>query len=132
MSGTVDVIGVEHVGMVVGDSEGLARWYADVFGARELSRSSETPPILFLGFGGGSLLELVPGKEPALQATDHIHMSFSVDIIADAVAGLKNAGIPLERPVFNAYEGSPVAFLRDPEGNLLQLVERVSDLPQPK
>jgi catechol 2,3-dioxygenase-like lactoylglutathione lyase family enzyme len=132
MSGTVDVRGVEHVGMVVGDSESLARWYADVFGARELSRSNDAPPIVFLGFGGGSLLELVPGKAPATQATDHVHMSFSVNAIPEAVKGLKGAGIALERPVFKAYEGSPVAFLRDPEGNLLQLVERVSDLPQPK
>ncbi|MDF1568753.1 MAG: VOC family protein [Spirochaetaceae bacterium] len=128
----VEVIGVEHFGMIVKDSELLAGWYGEVFGAKVVSRSLDERPILFIQLGGGSLMELIPGDGEPAHPSDHVHVSFSVDSLQGAVNRLKEAEIVLNRPVFEAYEGSPVAFLRDPEGHLVQLVERVSSLPQPR
>ena len=124
--------GVEHVGMVVSDTAGLARWYETMFGATIASRSSDNPPIIFLRFAGGSLIELVPGTAPAANPSDHVHLSLSVDVLQTAIEELLGAGVEVEKGPFDAYEGSPVVFFRDPEGNLLQLVERRSSLPQPK
>jgi len=131
MSGAVSTRGVEHVGMVVRDTVALAGWFGAVFGAEIVSRSSDEPPILFLRFGGGSLVELVPGTPPATTPSDHVHLSLSVDELKIAIEGLKGAGIEIEKGPFDAYEGSPVVFFRDPEGNLLQVVERRSALRQP-
>lgn len=127
MSGHMEVRGLEHIGLAARDTIALARWYCDLFGAEVVSRSSDTPPIQFLALNSGSLIELVPaGDAPA--GCDHVHLAFGVDDLPAAVDRLEAAGGRLERPVFTAYDGSPVAFFRDPEGNLLQLVERHSSL----
>lgn len=132
MSVAVPVLGYEHTGVFYKDTEAAAAWYIRHFGAREVSRSAGAPPIIFLSFGGASLLEMVPaGDQPEAEPSDHAHLSLAVKNLKDAVAGLEEAGISLVKPVFEAYEGSPVAFFRDPEGNLVQLVERVSSLPLP-
>lgn len=124
---TVQVNGIEHTGMLVNDTESLAHWYEALFGAREISRSDSSPPIIFLRFGGGALLELVPASDERLGSpTDHVHLCFSVSSLDKAVDALREREISLDRPLFEAYEGSRVAFFRDPEGNLLQLVERVA------
>lgn len=123
----IDVNGIEHTGMLVNNTALLARWYTELFGATEVSRSESDPPIIFLGFGGGSLLELVPASEEKWATpTDHVHLCLSVPSLDKAVAAIRESGTALDRPVFEAYDGSRVAFFRDPEGNLLQLVQRIS------
>jgi len=134
MSDPVSVLGVEHTGIAVPDPAELARWYREILGAVEVSRSADDPPVLFLSFGGGALLELIPAKPDTSvladastrdAGRDRVHLCFSVENIETAVELLRHRGIELEKPVFNAYDGSQVAFFRDPAGNLLQLVQRV-------
>lgn len=136
MSAAVKVTGVEHTGVIVSDPSALARWYRETLGAVEISRSGDDPPVVFLSFGGGALLELIPAKPDAsasgkgtavASGRDHVHLCFSVDDMDAAVDGLGTHGVSLEKAVFTAYEGSAVAFFRDPAGNLLQLVQRVPD-----
>lgn len=123
---TVQAIGVEHTGLVVNDTEKLASWYVATFGAQEISRSDGQPPIIFLSFGRAALIELIPATEPAAaKPSDHVHLCLSVSDISRALTSLDAAGIRLDRKPFDAYDGSRVAFLRDPEGNLVQLVQRV-------
>ena len=130
MSRPLEVAGVEHTGMIVRDTQGLADWYSRVLGASVVSRSDESPPIIFLSFGGASLLELIPagGPDAPTVPSDHVHFCLAVENLEKAVADLAALEISLDRPVFLAYDGSPVAFFRDPEGNLLQLVQRVVPL----
>lgn len=136
MNDVVSVVGIEHTGIAISDPAALAQWYRETLGAVEISRSSDDPPIIFLSFRGGSLLELIPENPNASVSEtaslerigrDHVHLCFSVDNLEVAVEHLRRRGTPLERPVFVAYEGSSVAFFRDPAGNLLQLVQRVAD-----
>lgn len=132
MSVTIPVLGYEHTGVHFKDTEAAAVWYRNNFGAEEVSRSEGTDPIIFLSFGESSLLELIPSKDSEiLKPSDHCHLSLAVENLDAAVKGLESIDIELEKPIFKAYEGSPVAFFRDPEDNLIQLVERVSSLPLP-
>ena len=121
--------GLEHVGLAARDPEALATWYADVLDAQEVSRSGGEAPIIFLSFGGGALLELVPAAAEDLAAADlqRGHICWGVSSLETALEELTARGIQLDREVFAAYDGSRVAFFRDPEGNLLQLVERVAE-----
>lgn len=130
MSSPIGVYGIEHVGVVARDTEALATWYKETLGAVEVSRGTDEPTVIFLRFGGGALIELVPaGEASAVQPSDHVHVCFSVRDIEAAERGLGERGVVLERSIFTVYEGSRVAFFRDPEGNLLQLAERVADSP---
>lgn len=132
MSVPIPVLGYEHTGILFKNTEAMATWYCYNFGAEEVSRSEGTDPIIFLSFGKSSLLELVPAKNSSnVEPSDHCHFSLSVENLASAVKNLESIGITLEKPVFKAYDGSPVAFFRDPESNLIQFVERVSNLPLP-
>ena len=123
---TVQTTGVEHTGFIVNDTEKLASWYVATFGAQEISRSGDQPPIIFLSFGRAALIELIPAANPsAAKSSDHVHLCLSVSDISSALTSLEADGIRLDREPFDAYDGSRVAFLRDPEGNLVQLVQRV-------
>jgi len=127
MENSIRTNGIEHIGMLVQDTEALAAWYCNLFGASEVSRSKDDMPIIFLSFGYGALIELVPTSDNVIEEVrGHIHISFSVDDIAAAAEVLSRKGTALDRPIFEAYDGSKVAFFRDPEGNLVQLVERVA------
>ncbi len=124
----VSVRGVEHTGMKVRDTEKLAKWYREVFGAREVSRSEGESPIIFLSFGRASLLELIPGGDGVdntVDSDDRVHLCFAVEDLESALQGLADRGIELEKPVFQAYDGSSVAFFRDVEGHVLQFVQRI-------
>lgn len=123
----VTTVGVEHTGLMVRDPLALSTWYREVFGATEVSRSDGDPPIIFLGFGRAALLELVPTGDTALAAPqDHVHLCLAVPSLDAALASLRSNGIALHREPFAAYDGSMVTFLKDPEGNLIQLVERIA------
>ena len=138
MKGAIAVRGLEHIGVFARDTRALARWYGETFGATEISKSDDDMPIIFLSFGGGALIELVPAPSPENRErspdgrpdpaipSDHVHLCLSVDDLDRAVSDLYDRGESLDREVFRAYDGSAVAFLRDPEGNLVQLVERVA------
>lgn len=124
---SIAVRGIEHVGLLARDPVALAAWYRATFGATVVSRSGDDPPVLFLGFGAAALLELIPTTDTRLsQPSDHVHLCLTVASLDSALVRLRDAGIAPVREPFAAYDGSMVAFLADPEGNAVQLVERVA------
>ena len=121
----IETRGIEHIGVQAHDTESLTRWYKTVFGAREVSRSDDDPAIIFLKIGDGALMEFVPAPDGSdVKGTTHI--CFDVSSINQALNELGAHAIPLAKPPFTAYDGSRTAFFSDPEGNLLQLVERAA------
>lgn len=132
MKEPISVLGYEHTGVFFKDTAAAAAWFTAVFAAKEISRSNDERPVIFLSFGNSSLLELIPAIDPATaEPNDHAHFSLAVADIDSALRGLQEHGTALEKPPFIAYEGSPVAFFRDPEGNLMQLAERRSPFNMP-
>lgn len=129
MSAVLETRGLEHIGLFAHDTVGLAQWYITVFGATEVSRSPESAPIVFLSFGNGSLIELIPASPPPAGEKDHVHICFVVDDIHAAVAALRKQEIELTKEIFRAYDETEVAFFHDPEGNLIQLAERPKTSP---
>lgn len=124
----VETKGQEHVGIIVHDTVALSQWYRVTFGAREISRNADDIPIVFLTFGGGSLVEFIPQgemRDVSEAEKGRVHLCLTVDNVHESLEALRGAGIVVERDVFLAYDDSPVAFIRDPEGHLVQLVTRV-------
>lgn len=122
---TVAVTGLEHIGLVTPDTESLADWYALHFGARRVSASSASPPIIFVSFGGGALVELIPGDDSE-RPSERVHLCLTVADVTVAISQLTAAGVELAREPFAAYDGSEVAFVRDPAGHLVQVVARTA------
>jgi glyoxylase I family protein len=124
----------EHVGMTCGNLDRTIAFYCDLLGLTlALRKSSDNGEMAFLDTGNG-MLEIacpradisrsrdVPPHEAGMR-----HLTFAVDSVDALFARLEAAGIDiLERPrqAFFTEVIKRVAFVRDPDGIMVELVER--------
>jgi methylmalonyl-CoA/ethylmalonyl-CoA epimerase len=101
-------------------------WYADLLGIRPVA-TFDPPGLVFFDLDGVRLL--LDGAAPAA------HLYLGVDDVDAAVARMREAGTPVEADphvIFSHADDTlgPAgtdewqAFLRDPDGNLVGLVEQ--------
>jgi lactoylglutathione lyase len=129
----------DHVGLSVADLDAQAAWYSRAFGLRE-STPFAIPPLdlrgTFLIGEHGLAIELLEraGSVPGIQAANQAealltrgygHICIRVDDV-DALHGrLLSAGAVERMPPQAAPEpGVRMSFVSDPEGNLIELVDR--------
>ena len=135
---------LDHVGISVGDAEALAGWYRDAMGFEEETRMTfpvdarGDMTVIVLRHPDGSRLELLerpgsePGQEPdpfgSLLRRGVHHICFAVDDIDVAFAHLVGKGAGVKFPVSaSPIPGARMAYLTDPEGNFVELLERAQD-----
>ena len=101
-------------------------FYRDVLG---LSLRSKSDGALVFDVGGGDL-RVAPVASTA--PSDHTVLGFSVSDVDNVIAHLSELGVMFERlPMFSHDEngvvlspdGARVAWFRDPDGNLLSVVQ---------
>lgn len=131
---------LDHVGLAVGDLAAAAAWYGEAFGY-ETELTLRVDPIdldivMLRHPGHGDRLELLhrPGFRPAprpanpaeaARSATYGHLAFDVadlDATFDRVLGL-GAG-PVMPPQPSPEAGVRMAFVTDPEGNLVELLSR--------
>src|SRR3954466_1181182 len=113
-------------GFAVDDIETARAFYADTLGIRV----TEEHGLLALHLAGGERPTLAypkPGHTPA----DYTILNFPVDDIGAAVDELTRRGVTFER--YDGFaqdergimraEGPPIAWFRDPAGNVLSVIE---------
>ena len=136
MSGTR----LDHVGLAVGDLEAAARWYGEALGYEvelELRVDAIDLDIVMLRHPAhGDRLELLsrPGSAPgprhrnpaaAALVEGFGHVAFDVADLDGTVARLVALGArPVTAPGPSPEAGVRMAFLADPEGNLVELLSR--------
>jgi glyoxylase I family protein len=128
------LLGFEHVGMTVSDMDRAVGFYCGLLGLRLVLRKSTAGGELAFFDAGGGMLEVaapvtpegrfrdVPRNEPGLR-----HLTFAFDDVQGMIETLETAGVEIvERPrrAFNSEMLRCVAFVRDPDGILVELVER--------
>jgi catechol 2,3-dioxygenase-like lactoylglutathione lyase family enzyme len=106
--------------------EESARFYEEVLGLR---RKAGSEGAVVFDVGGQDLrLSPVPAHTPG----EHTLLGFAVDDIHGVIAGLRARGVAFERfpnfphdadGVLSAPGGARVAWLRDPDRNLLSIVQ---------
>lgn len=125
----------EHVGMVTGDMDRSLAFYRDLLGLRLHLRKTmgNGTEVAFLDSGNGMLEIFAPpgGAGPASDlpaATSGVlHITFLVDNVDESFAKLEAAGVAIKerpRPAVNSEVLDRVAFLRDPDGIIVELAER--------
>jgi catechol 2,3-dioxygenase-like lactoylglutathione lyase family enzyme len=127
-----------HVGLSVADLDAEQRWYQHNLGLNEVIERVELrdPPVrtVVLRAPSGLRLELIElaGSEPAstndpLEAAriqTYGHLALDVNDLDTAFAELVAAGAnPLSPPAPGASPGVRFAYVQDPEGNLLELIQ---------
>jgi glyoxylase I family protein len=129
---------LDHVGLSVGDLDAAAEFYSRAFGfARQLGFELAPHPIrgLMMRHESGMRLELFEreGSAPGVQGASPIealavrgygHFAFAAPDIEEVFARALDAGArAVLEPAPSPEPGVRFAFLADPEGNLVELVE---------
>jgi lactoylglutathione lyase len=139
-----DTARLDHVGLSVRDLVAAEAWYCAAFGyVRELALRVDPIDldiVMLIHAGHGDRLELLhrPGSAPGLRAADAAqaalsqafgHIAFGVpDLDAVYEQAVRLGARPVMTPRPSPEPGVRMAFVADPEGNLVELLSRpVSD-----
>jgi len=134
---TIDVRGVDHIGIRVKDAATAMRFYG-VLGFAFVSKAPDDDVTIIRNRqgveinlihnsndanAGKNILMDVPVKYPG-----YTHVALRVASVADTVAALKDAGIVITQgPVKFGEDGNVSVFVRDPDRNVVELRGRDED-----
>lgn len=129
------VIGLEHVGTTSGNLDRTIAFYCDLLGLRLVLRKPQPRgELAFLDTGAGMLEVYAPAAPDVARFRDvppheagMRHLTFAVADVDAMIAKLEAAGVEIvERPrdAYNTEMMRRVAFVRDPDGIIVELIER--------
>lgn len=129
---SLTIKGIDHPGVAANDVEALADWYCDVFGYEKWFRHRPVgplKPVWMLKAPDGTLLEVMPKDDTARPVRTTwtpgwSHLALRVENIDEAIAFLDTKHVAWGGEVINAIGGGKVRNLFDPDGNMLQILER--------
>lgn len=122
--------GVGHVAIRAHDLDGMLPFYTDTLGCAELFRLHTDDGALMLVYvrvTDDQYLEFFPNGvgdgPPPREAVGLNHLCLTVADLDATVAELTARGVPLSRPVITGKDGNRQAWIADPEGNRIELME---------
>ncbi|GAB3261574.1 hypothetical protein GCM10027347_26680 [Larkinella harenae] len=124
--------GIDHPAVAADDVEGLSDWYCRVLGYQrwfQHRNAGPRKPVWMLKAPDGTLLEVMP-KDETLRperttwTPGWSHLALRVTDIEQAIDWLDSQNVVWGGPLTNAIGGGRVRNFFDPEGNLLQILER--------
>ena len=123
----IGFMGIDHPAVAAEDVDRLADWYCDVLGYQRYHRHDK--PVWMLRAPDDTLLEIMP-KDHTLRPVRTTwtpgwsHLAIRVANIVDAITYLDKTGVQWAGEIMPAIGGGWVRNLADPEGNMLQILER--------
>jgi catechol 2,3-dioxygenase-like lactoylglutathione lyase family enzyme len=146
---------IDHVGITVSDLDRALGFYRDLLGLSVLTDSTLSEPevadllgldsvqlrIVDLDSGDGRVVELIQYLQPKGTRIDYesadpatAHIAFTVDDLAAVRERLVQGGTTIvsRRPITisepgGSFDGAICLYVRDPDGVILELVQRRSD-----
>lgn len=133
------IAGLAHVAIKVTDLDRSLDFYVNKLGFPEMLRlynDNGSTWLVYLRITDDQYLEVFPGAEndraPGWNANGMNHMCLAVENIAGLVKQIEAAGIPLLMPLKLALDGNWQAWIEDPDGNRIELMEMAADSLQLK
>lgn len=119
-----------HVAFRVANVERSVQWYADAFGARKVFHGEPQAgrqELMFLEFAPGQHIEIFTNgaerhQAPA-NAIGYQHYCLVVDDIDATIRHLATLNVQPERAVREGRSHYRIAFVADPDGNVIELME---------
>jgi len=131
------VTGLGHLALNVSDMKRSADFYTKVLGFQqlfELKDDKGNPWINYFKVGPGQFVELFypRGEEPAgsKPRVGFSHMCFVVDDIKRTEAEILKGGGTLDRPIKLGIDGNYQMWVKDPDGNRIELMQIMPGSPQ--
>jgi lactoylglutathione lyase len=126
--------GLGHVAIKVTDLDRSLDYYINKLGFPEMLRLHKDDGsvwLVYLRITDQQYLEVFPGAEtdraPGWDANGMNHMCLTVDDIDTVLAQVEAAGLSLLLPLKTAVDGNRQAWLEDPDGNRIELMEMAQD-----
>ena len=141
---------VHHVGLIVRDFDKMVAFYTDLLGQEpdtreegvegddigsQLGLDGPTLRVAFFRIDNNAAVELIEVVEPDVEIDHHpqnnvtMHLCFRVDDAQEAYEKLREQGHEFVAPPVTfserngSLEGVSWAYFRDPEGNLLEIMQ---------
>jgi len=121
------LLGIDHPAVAVNDADAMAEWYCDVLSFRK--RAGQPGGAWLLEGPDGVFLEVMPkDATPRPSRTTWTpgwsHLALRVRNLDEAIARLDAKGVRWTGEIGQAVGGGRLRSFTDPDGNLLQIVER--------
>ena len=131
------ISGFGHLALKVQDLAASLDFYRDRLGLKEMTRLVNDKGeawIVYLRITDTSFLELFPSGHPGRAADEAAvgvnHSCLSIDDIEATTARFAAAGVPLTSPIQTGLDGNRGAWIEDPDGNRIELMEMAPDCLQ--
>ncbi len=131
------ISGFGHLAIKVQDLAASLDFYRDRLGLAEMTRLVNDRGeawIVYLRITDTVFLELFPSGHPGRAADEAAvgvnHICFAVDDIEATAARFLAAGVPLTSPIQSGLDGNRGAWIEDPDGNRIELMEMAADCLQ--
>jgi glyoxylase I family protein len=119
--------GIHHSSIVVTDMERARQFYRDVLGLKEVERPANfTNPVVWFEVGDEHV-HLIPSERPDTQSPRHF--ALHVDDAWAAREYLRAHGIEVQETI--SIPGADRFFIRDPDGNMLEILQIDPNFPGP-
>lgn len=123
------ITSIGHVALRIKDLDRSLDFYVDKMGFEEMFRLDRdgAPWIVYLRVTDDQYIELFPGGEgnhaPHAETIGYNHVCFTVDDLDTVIARLAERGVPLSRPKKVAIDGNAQAWVEDPDGHRIELMQ---------
>ena len=110
---------IQHINLQISDRERTREWYEKVLGAEYLDRGPElNQGQLQLRIGNGEIHStLTPTPNPSG------HFALEIHDWNEMMANLDALGVPHTAPSVRGYSGCQSTYIKDPDGNMIELVQ---------
>ncbi|HXM56765.1 MAG TPA: VOC family protein [Candidatus Dormibacteraeota bacterium] len=131
------ITGLGHTAIRVTDLDAALDFYCRILGLREAFRldreGQPTPWIVYLWVAPGQFLELFPratGEAGPRGRVGYDHCCLVVDDLPATLRELAARGLAIEGEPVRGLDHNLQFWLRDPDGNPVELMEIVAESPQ--
>ena len=124
---------INHVHIRSADPHASAAWYAEHFGAKQLSAREVMPGTITISMDAGGPVRLnissKPEGSPDIRAVAELnrlgleHFGFDVEDIESDIARLQQAGVRVVLPITEVGGGTKLAYIEGPDDVLIELVQ---------
>ena len=122
-----------HTALRVHDLERSLAFYAHlgIDEAFRLNHEDGRLMLVYLHVGGDRFLELFPGgAKPEPREGSFMHLCLRSDDLHNDVASLRDKGITIDRGPSMGLDRNWQAWITDPDGNAIELMQLSEDSPQ--
>lgn len=120
-------LGIDHPAIAADDAVELTKWYCEVLGYKVYAQTDK--PVFIIEAPDKTFIEMMPKDdtqrpERAICTPGFSHLALRVSDMDAAIAALDRHQVKWEGPETGAAGGGRLRTFFDPEGNVLQIVQR--------